>query len=70
MRSSDVLRPLVALATAAMLAGCASGAKKPAPVAAPVAPPPPPVAPLDTRLGWVHRLEQQRVLRDASVPGR
>ena len=69
MRSSDVLRPLVALATAAMLAGCASGAKKPAPVAAPVAPPPPPVAPLDTRLGWVHRLEQQRVLRDASVPG-
>ena len=68
MRSRDVPRLLIAIATAAILAGCMSGAKKPAPVVAPVAPAPPP-APLETRLGWVHRLEQQRTLRDASLTG-
>ena len=68
MRSRVVSRPLIAIATAAIIAGCATGAKKPAPAAAAVAPPAP-VAPLETRLGWVHRLEQQRTLRDASVVG-
>ena len=68
MPSRVVPRPLIAIAMAAILAGCASGARKPAPVAAPVVPAAP-LAPLETRLGWVHRLEQQRTLRDPAVPG-
>ena len=55
-------RSLIAsLAFAAVLAGCKS---VPAPV---VVAPPLPALPLDTRVAWTLRLEQQRALRDAEV---
>jgi cyclophilin family peptidyl-prolyl cis-trans isomerase/HEAT repeat protein len=53
---------LVLLACAALAAGCA---------AAPVVPPPQPRAPAVTyeqKLGWILRLEDHRVLRDAGAP--
>ena len=52
---------IVAFAAVALGQACAS---KPAPVAPPS--PPPPI-PLDTKVAWILRLEQQRVLHDAPV---
>src|SRR5687767_9685660 len=31
-------------------------------------PPPPPVIPFETKMGWILRLEDQRILRDPTVP--
>jgi hypothetical protein len=31
-------------------------------------PPPPPVVPFETKMSWILRLEDQRILRDAAVP--
>jgi cyclophilin family peptidyl-prolyl cis-trans isomerase/HEAT repeat protein len=39
----------------------------PPPVVTPAAPPPPPV-PLDRKVAWLLRLEQQRVLREPAIP--
>jgi cyclophilin family peptidyl-prolyl cis-trans isomerase/HEAT repeat protein len=41
---------------------CAASAPVAPPV--PVVPPPPPVVPWETKLGWIMRLEDQRILRD------
>jgi HEAT repeat protein/cyclophilin family peptidyl-prolyl cis-trans isomerase len=57
-----------ALAVALTLAGCKS-TPEPAPKMPAAAPPPAPVAPavsMDTRVGWLLRLEQARILRDPS----
>ncbi len=54
-------RSLIACLTlAVVLSGCKS-------VPAPVVTAPPPPLPLDTRVAWTLRLEQQRALRDASA---
>jgi cyclophilin family peptidyl-prolyl cis-trans isomerase/HEAT repeat protein len=55
-----------AAAAAAALVIATAGCKS-APPAAPVATPPPPpapVVPLDKKIAWIYRLEQQRALRD------
>ena len=52
-------------ALAGALAGCAA-APKPAPVPAA---PPAPVIPIERKAGWILRLEQQRVLREAALGG-
>src|SRR5687768_17506162 len=31
-------------------------------------PPPPPVVPFETKMSWILRLEDQRILRDAAIP--
>ncbi len=54
---------LLTLALAATV-GCASATGRPASPAATPTPPPS----IDTKVGWILRLEQQRVLRDDSVP--
>jgi HEAT repeat protein/cyclophilin family peptidyl-prolyl cis-trans isomerase len=54
-----------AAAIALVAASVAGGACKSAPVPAPVVTPPP--VPLERKLGWVLRLEQQRTLRDADI---
>jgi cyclophilin family peptidyl-prolyl cis-trans isomerase/HEAT repeat protein len=46
---------------------CKSAAPRPPAVAAPA---PPPDVPSDRKLGWILRLEQQRTLRDPSLPPR
>jgi HEAT repeat protein/cyclophilin family peptidyl-prolyl cis-trans isomerase len=43
---------------------CSCKTTAPAPI---VVPPPVPALPLDTRVSWILRLEQQRVLRDAGI---
>src|SRR5689334_13660158 len=53
---------LVVTAAACLSPACKEPA---APVA--VAPPAAPAVPLDRKLGWIIRLEQERVLRDADV---
>ena len=60
MRLPDVGRRGLMLVVAALVLGPACGAKP-----APVTPPPPPPIPLDTKVAWILRLEQQRLLRDA-----
>jgi cyclophilin family peptidyl-prolyl cis-trans isomerase/HEAT repeat protein len=52
---------------AAVSPGCKSAAPRPPAV---VAPAPPPDVPADRKLGWILRLEQQRSLRDPSLPAR
>jgi cyclophilin family peptidyl-prolyl cis-trans isomerase/HEAT repeat protein len=51
------------LCAAGAAGGCASGGP---PSVVVVAPPPPPST--DTKVGWILRLEQQRTVRDTSVP--
>lgn len=66
MRARHLRVVLVSASVAylALVSGC-----KTAPIA-PVTPPPAPPVPLDTRVAWILRLEQQRVLRDPGlVPG-
>jgi len=67
-----VVRSAVLVAGLA-LGGLAVGCKSvpaPAPVTAPVPPPPPaPIVPLDKKVAWIYRLEQQRTLRDARPDG-
>lgn len=55
---------MVLVLSGVVLTGCASSTS--APVAAAPAPPPPPA--LDTKVAWILRLEQQRVLRDVDLP--
>ena len=43
---------------------CSCKTTAPAPI---VVPPPVPAVPLDTRVSWILRLEQQRILRDAGI---
>ena len=54
---------VVAIAVGAAVAGACKSAPVPA-----VVTPAPPAVERDTKLGWIVRLEQQRVLRDAGVP--
>ena len=62
----------VLLAVAALAAGCAS-APPVASAPTPPPPPPPPVVPVVTwaeKIGWIVRLEDQRILRDPDPPPR
>jgi cyclophilin family peptidyl-prolyl cis-trans isomerase/HEAT repeat protein len=54
---------VTALSVGALTAACKSVSTTPA-VTTPL-PPPPPVIPLDKKVAWIYRLEQQRALRDA-----
>src|SRR4051794_31889043 len=55
-------------AAAIAIAGGALFSCKSVPTAPVVTPPPAPVVPLDTRVSWILRLEQQRILRDPDLP--
>src|SRR5262245_47119442 len=55
------------VSSAVLILTCACASAPPAPPPPVPAPPPAPMIPAERKLSWIARLEQQRVLTDASV---